>query len=352
MTLMTASPSRNCALEGLRGLALVCVLCAHAGLPVFGGSLIMFVLSGFLITMSLLKEHDRTGRIDSRVFYGRRASRLLPALIIMLIALNLLVLWLRPDMSAQLRSDSLAALAFVANWTQVIWEHGSLLMHLWSLSVQEQVYLVWPVLMCAVMRGPWGVRVAVCLGVAVGVCSLRIALVLSGAPLTTVYFMTLTRVDGVFLGSALAFGLPRLRALSQPLVRVLSSACVLILGICLTLYPLHSPLTYLISMPTISICTAVLIAVCVLSPMSIAPRALSWRVLVHLGTISYGVYLWHYPVVVVLSGHTAYAGVIGVMSGLILGEVSYRWIERPLMTARTWTENRAALRITRARETG
>jgi peptidoglycan/LPS O-acetylase OafA/YrhL len=318
--------SRLPTLDGLRGVALLCVLAAHAGLPVFGGSLIMFVLSGYLITAHLVRERDRTGRIDVRSFYARRIRRLLPALCVMLASLNLVVPLLHPDAAPRLSADSLAALALVANWTQVLHTHESLLLHLWSLSIQEQVYLVWPLIVASLSRRAllW-----TCMLLAVCVVGLRTTLVLSGVPLTTIYFATFTRIDGVLLGSALAL-VPSVR-LSVSVGRVLSTACVLILAICLGLYPLRSSLTYLVSMPVVSVCTTLLIALLMQSRTSILSRALSHPVLVYLGTISYGVYLWHYPLIVLLLSVTPHAGIVGGMCGIVAGALSHRLIEAPLL---------------------
>jgi peptidoglycan/LPS O-acetylase OafA/YrhL len=322
---------RLTSLDGLRGIALVCVLAAHAGAALFGGHLIMFVLSGYVITAALVREHERTGTIDARGFSVRRVVRLLPALCGLLVVLNIITPFLRPDMASQLTLDSFASLMFVSNWTQVIAPHDSLLMHLWSLSVQEQVYVVWPLVMRALCRSRRGLMWACVVG-AVGVYGLRVIVVLSGAPLSIVYFMTFTRIDGILLGSAMALAPgPRL---SPSIARFLSVACVLFLGACLCAYSLLHPLAYIITMPIASVCTAMLIALC-LHGQTFVSRALSHPALVHLGTISYGVYLWHYPLIVLLIGITPAYGVIGVVCGLVAGEVSYRLIERPCIGRKT-----------------
>jgi peptidoglycan/LPS O-acetylase OafA/YrhL len=144
------------ALDGLRALAVLAVIGFHADVPHFGGGFlgveVFFVVSGYLITRLLLLERDETGHISLPSFWARRARRLLPALFAVLLAALGLSLAVAPDALAQTRSDAGAALFYVSNWWQII-QHRSyfmdvdrppLLLHLWSLAVEEQFYLVWP----------------------------------------------------------------------------------------------------------------------------------------------------------------------------------------------------------------
>jgi peptidoglycan/LPS O-acetylase OafA/YrhL len=315
---MTVSPHRYPALDGMRGIALLCVLAAHAGAPLFGGHLLMFVLSGFLVTTMLLKEHDATHTIRIRAFYAHRARRLLPALIVMLIGVHLMGRLLSADTS-------------------------SLFAHLWSLAVQEQVYVVWPAIVGASLAHSRGRLLAVCLLLASLSYALRVGMVLHGVPLGIVYQAMLTRADSLLIGAALAVGLSMpihqtLREWCQRQGRVVTVASVsmaLIVLVCLTCYPLREPLTYVVSMPLVSVCTAGLIGVCVLVPASRLTRLLSWPVLRHIGLISYGAYLWNWPLVLMLKeAGIEQAGWIGAVGALALGEASYRLIEAPLMRRR------------------
>lgn len=281
---MPLSSDRHPALDGLRGVALLCVLAAHAGLPLFGGSLIMFVLSGFLITSLLIREHDRTGRIAVGTFYRRRAQRLMPALGVMLLAVNLIVLVMRPADAPDLRRDTLYVLVYISNWAQIT-HHSPLLAHLWSLSLQEQCYLLWPV-MGHVLRRSRRQLLTACLLLALVSAALRGALVLTGASRTVVYLGTLTRLDGVLLGSALAVAvsLPayghwvRWAQHHRVAVEGLSVVAALVMGACLMLYTLNDPGTYLIGMPLISMCTASLIATCLLPQRGLLARLLAGRI--------------------------------------------------------------------------
>src|SRR5919107_2026204 len=152
------------ALDGIRGLAVAAVLAFHGGVAVLHGGFLgvdaFFVLSGFLITSLLFAEHASTGRIDLRAFWARRARRLLPALLLVLAVVLPLSRWaMPPEELAALRADALAALAYVANWRLMDRGGGyfaetaapSPLQHTWSLAIEEQFYLVWPLLVVALL---------------------------------------------------------------------------------------------------------------------------------------------------------------------------------------------------------
>lgn len=328
---------RISALDGLRGVALLCVLASHSGLPAFGGSVIMFVLSGYLITTQLMKERERTGTIAIRAFYARRAWRLLPALLVMLAVVNLAVTLTRSQEASALLSDTLYTLIYLNNWAQLT-HHSTFLAHLWSLSVQEQFYVAWPVLMASLLHYWRAVLFVVCLALAVGSWSLRVGL-LHGGSIASVYLPTLTRVDSIFLGCALAVGMsmPMYRRVVQwaqahrMAVEAVALCAASVLGAHLMSYGYDNLLTYSVGMPVVGLCTGLVIAICCLPQTTRLSRALAHPVLVHIGCISYGVYLWHYPLIALLTPVTPYAGVLGVMGGLVLGEVSYRVIERPLL---------------------
>src|SRR4051794_28685319 len=151
------------ALDGLRGLAVVAVLLFHGGYLTGGwlGVDLFFVLSGYLITSLLLVEHRRDGGISLGAFWGRRARRLLPALLVFVMAVAVYA-WI--DVAAidlgAVRADGLATLFFVANWHDILngvsyWDRGlapSMFAHTWSLAVEEQLYLVWPLAVAAILR--------------------------------------------------------------------------------------------------------------------------------------------------------------------------------------------------------
>ena len=159
---------RETALDGLRTIAVIGVLLYHAGVTGFaGGSVgvdLFFVLSGFLITRLLLREHTRSGRISLGNFWERRARRLLPALGVLLLGIAAMSRWAPSGVPrAQYRGDSLSTLFYFANWHFVFSNQGyfanvsakSPLLHTWSLGVEEQFYLIWPLVVVATLGGLW-----------------------------------------------------------------------------------------------------------------------------------------------------------------------------------------------------
>ncbi|MDQ4069687.1 MAG: acyltransferase, partial [Actinomycetota bacterium] len=206
------------ALDGVRALAVMLVVAVHvtyvlvpawAGRWVPGGFLgvdVFFVLSGFLITTLLLEEHHRSGRVSLRGFYVRRARRLLPAVGVLLLAHGVLTALIRADLGHEARSAAAVAL-YGANW--VIAAGGSLsagLGHLWSLSVEEQFYMVWPVLLLAALRcrRPTAVIVVIAVAGIVWAIGVRAWLWLEGAGWDAIYVRTDARLDELFMGALLA----------------------------------------------------------------------------------------------------------------------------------------------------
>jgi peptidoglycan/LPS O-acetylase OafA/YrhL len=209
-------------LDGLRAIAIIGVLLYHAGIDwVPGGFLgvdVFFVLSGFLITSLILEEYDRAGRIDFKRFYIRRARRLLPAVFVLLIAVGIAVLLLYRDALSAFREDALATLLYLNNWWYIVVDQSyfesmgrpPLLKHLWSLSVEEQFYLIWPaVALLLVRRGgrPLVRRVAIFLAVASTAWMAYLA-IRGGYPVdadpSRAYFGTDSHMMGLLIGAALA----------------------------------------------------------------------------------------------------------------------------------------------------
>ena len=332
---LTARPHHAPALDGLRGVAILCVILAHAGAPLFGGSLVMFTLSGFLITARLLQEYDHAGGIDVMAFYVRRLRRLWPALIVMLAVVNGIVLITQPSLASRLMTEALYALVGLGNWSQLWITHTGLLIHLWSLAIEIQFYALWP-LVVILLRGR-GV-LAVSLAIAILSWGIRGILLASQVPIGVVYMATYTRLDGLFIGCALAAALSssghaRLTQWAEQypaLMTALQAAAVSVLAVCLLVYPLRQPLTYVVSLPLVALCAVVLIAACVLPQRTGIARVLGHAGLGALGHISYGVYLWHWPVKLLAHDN----GLLGAVGGVLLGALSWRWIEAPLMKAK------------------
>jgi len=214
------------ALDGLRGIAVVGVLAFHLG-HLRGGYLgvdLFFVLSGYLITSLLLVEWEHTGRIGLGAFWSRRARRLLPALFLLIGAVAVYA-WTSPPaiVPGALRGDALATLGYVANWHAVLAHHGywelfaapSLLAHTWSLAIEEQLYVVWPLVVVVALR--FGRRAVLWTALALAVASALTMIVIHGAGDDTAraYYGTDTRAAAVLIGAALASWRGRRHAVLQ-----------------------------------------------------------------------------------------------------------------------------------------
>lgn len=205
-------------LDGLRALAVVAVLLYHADLGWFRGGFlgvdVFFVISGYLITALLLAEWDGHARIDCVGFWLRRARRLLPALLLLLASTLLFAVVFLPDEVAGLRGDALAALLYATNWYFVFEQRSyfetfgrpSLLLHLWSLAVEEQFYILWPLLFALGMRVLGRRRFLPVVLAGAAASALAMALLYQpDSDTSRIYYGTDTRVAGLLVGAALAF---------------------------------------------------------------------------------------------------------------------------------------------------
>jgi peptidoglycan/LPS O-acetylase OafA/YrhL len=331
------------ALDGLRAVAVLAVLGVHAWQAAFPGGWVgvdvFFVLSGYLITSILLSERDRIGRISLRGFYLRRALRLLPALAVcMLVALGLAQLQ-GPGLLRVTEQEAAATALYVANWWQVLTPHAplGLLPHTWSLSIEEQFYLCWPVLMCVLLS--LGGRRAVLWGaLAAGVLVLLYRLVVAATlalPYLT-YYRTDTRVDSLLIGAALA-ALAAEGLLARIPARALRLAAMLGMVILATVF-LHYGIADLdrIGYSVIALAAAsVLAAVVAPHGWTGLRRALSWRPLLFVGRISYGFYLYHF---VILRGLVTRLVPVGPLALLLTAVItlgvaaaSHRYVEHPFL---------------------
>jgi peptidoglycan/LPS O-acetylase OafA/YrhL len=342
------------ALDGLRGIAVVLVIWFHLGgsfgTRMVGGYLgvdVFFVLSGFLITSVLLAEHARHGTIDFRAFWFRRARRLLPALLALMPAVAAYALTFAQQSELRtLRLDALATLGYLANWRAIFtsknyWEMfaaPSPLEHTWSLAIEEQFYLLWPLVfvLCVVrMRMVRSARVATC-WVLGGLSSLAMALLFDPENTARAYFGTDTRAGGILFGAGLAFALEGL-ALTRftRTLDALGSLCLVFLWLVVTKLPGHSVRLYRGGFVLTELACCVLIACATLGRRSLVSRALGTKPLTWLGTISYGIYLWHWPIFCVLTQERLHASEVRVTllrlaATLGVSIASYVCLEAPI----------------------
>ncbi len=350
-----ASPRRALphvpALDGLRGLAVVGVLLFHDGrLP--GGYLgvdLFFVLSGYLITALLLFEWRATGRIDLGAFWVRRARRLLPAVLVVLVAV---AGWARFGAeardAARIRGDGLATLAYVANWhaifsTRSYWElfrAPSPLDHTWSLAIEEQFYVIWPLLVALVLwvaRGSARALALVSLALAVVSGALLWRFAQAGAT-SRAYFGTDARGSSILVGAALACawapGVTVGGALARRALDAAAAVALAALALAWVRLDGQSPWLYTGGLWATEAAALVVLGACVAVPGGVVARLLSSRPLALAGLVSYGVYLWHWPVFVVLSEARVHAplarSLLRLAATLAIAVPSYRLLEQPI----------------------
>lgn len=338
------------ALDGLRGLALLGVLFFHAGGALRGGYLgvdLFFVLSGFLITSLLIAEHERTGRIALKPFWIRRARRLFPALLSLMPAIAIYARYFaKPIELPGMRGDALATLAYVANWRSIFtnksyWElfaAPSPLEHTWSLSIEEQFYIVWPLVVAVVLRR---FRKRHLLGLALFLIAASIAAMLvffDPARTSRAYLGTDTRATSILAGAVLAMFVSPNTVFRDSTVRLLDIFGVLsAIGIGVAWWRLEGSSRFLYHggfwLTELAALILILCALC--GSRSLVARALSYGPLQKLGTISYGVYLWHWPIHVFLTPERIHVRgfglyVIQFAATFAVSLVSYQFFERPI----------------------
>ena len=340
--------------DGLRALAVAAVVTYHIGaawLP--GGFLgvdIFLVISGYLITSLLLAERRATEGIDLVRFWIRRARRLLPALFVMMALVLAVMVIVHPGEVAQLRGATLASLGYVANWYFVFADQPyfdqfgrpSVFLHLWSLAVEEQFYLLWPPIMAAGIAffGRRRLLIGVLAGIA-GSAILAWALYEPFTDPSRIYYGTDTRAVCLLAGVALAFLWPasRLRPLTARRPRIVLEsagiAAVMVLGLALTRLGELDAALYKGGFLWVALATAVLVAVSA-HPSSWIGKALGVTPLVWIGLRSYGIYLWHWPIIMLtrpgedvpIDG--APLAVVQIALTVAVAALSYRYVETPI----------------------
>jgi peptidoglycan/LPS O-acetylase OafA/YrhL len=340
-------------LDGIRAIAVLAVIAYHLNFGWAPGGLlgvqVFFVLSGYLITDLLVAEYGRHHGIGLRNFWIRRARRLLPALFVMMfVTIGWATLFDRDQLTA-LRSDVLPGIFYVSNWW-FIFQHVSYFAkfgppspfgHLWSLAIEEQFYLIWPLVLLVGFR--WihvkRTRVLLTLGLAAASAIEMAVLYTPGGDPTRVYDGTDTRVFALLIGAALAMVLPRSRKFAPvtPNARRLLNlvGAVSLLGIFALFWHTNQYETFLYSggMVLLALLTALVIAVTI-HPGSQLRRILGIEPLRWIGERSYAIYLWHYPIIVLTTPLNAPAnwvrGLLQTTATFVIAALSWRYIEQPV----------------------
>ena len=333
------------ALDGVRGLSVLMVLCFHGGWSWMPGGYVgvsvFFTLSGFLITRLLLDEHETRGRINVVNFWGRRMRRLMPASIACLLAVagagSIGLFGDVPDLG----HDLTGAVLQLANWFALggdisygdqVLGHVSPLDHVWSLAIEEQFYWVWPLVMVAVLRRPRPDRAVLRLTIAAAVAAPVIAVVFGR---DAAYWATPARAGEILAGASLAMVLHR-RAIAPPrAVALVGPPALAVIAWAAVTWPANGGPAYRGWLPVFALATVGLVlSLQVRSPWR---RAFAWRPLAAVGVISYGVYLYHWPIFVLLhdrlgGGAIEFAVAVGLT--LACATWSYRRLERPIRRGR------------------
>lgn len=342
-------------LDSLRGLAILGVILYHINfnwMPGgFLGVTVFFVLSGYLITDILAMEWKRNKRIDLKKFWLSRARRLLPAMFVMLVITLAWITIFHSSLLEKMRGDSLAALFYVSNWWYIYhklsyfdnFNQLSPLNHFWSLAVEEQFYVVWPFI---ISLGLYHIKkqsrmiLLICLGAVASALAMAI-LYEPGADPSRIYYGTDTRAFSLLIGAALALIWPSNRLANKiiPKARlildVVGGTALIIILLMFWKTNQYDPFLYNGGMVLLSIATALLVAN-LAHPASRIAQFLRFRPLRWIGIRSYGIYLWHYPILT-LTTPKVNAGDFSLIRAILqfiliimIAQISWKYIEKPI----------------------
>ena len=348
-------------LDGLRALSVTAVLLFHADISWMSGGFlgvdVFFVISGYLITSLLLAEHRSRGSVRLGQFYLRRARRLLPALFLVLATVSLFTIIFLPDEIRSLRADVVAALGYATNWWQ-IFQHQSyvaaqgrppLLRHLWSLAVEEQFYLLWPLLLVGMFKLWNGRRIPMLIATGVGIALSFGALLFVSVPHnfaiadpSRAYFGSDTRIFTMLIGVALAMVWspwqlnPKIPVRGRGVLDAVGAAAIIGLIVIFMTAHYQSNVLFRGGFLGVAILAAIVIAIAVHPASRLGTQVLAQQPLRWIGERSYGIYLWHWPIYMITrpgqdTQVTGFANLV-MRIGLTVGaaELSYRFVEEPI----------------------
>ncbi len=344
-------------IDGLRALSVVAVILYHLPWSVFSGGFfgveVFFVISGYLITSLLIGEQRRTGGISLRDFWIRRARRLLPALYLLLAVVVLAAALFASDAVARLRGDVPAALLYVSNWWQLIDQRSyfelagrpPLLQHLWSLAIEEQFYVVWPLVFAFAVTRLHKRSLLLVTGATAAASAVLMAVLYT--PSTTsdstgLYFNSFTRLSGLLGGCALAmiWRPDRLRRRPKnPAVGTAMDAVgvlgLVVLGVMFTAFDSNDSFVFRGGFTVVDLATIAVI-MSVVHPDGRLGNALGTQPLQWIGLRSYGLYLWHFPIFAMTRPQldvdlgTVPLTVLRLALTLAVTELSFRFVEKPI----------------------
>ncbi|SOC58326.1 acyltransferase family protein [Ornithinimicrobium cerasi] len=333
MTATTSAKTHWPGLDGLRGVAALVVVVFHVSLGQavngYAGVDVFFALSGFLITWLLLAERDRFGRVSLKQFYVRRLLRLYPALV----ATCLLVLGLAVVGGAvrDVVPGILAALGYVSNWWLRTGGEAPMLEHTWTLAIEEHYYLIWPLLITGFFARARWIRVLAVAVAAAGVVAVLVPWPGSVDGVRLSYVRGTPIVWGSLLAVAIRRGWLDGAARLLPWIGALSAVALLTLLV----VPWPAPFTWMEGFTSIPGALSILVVAAIVVVPGSLPW-LAWAPLVWAGRRSYGIYLYHFPLLSLLRHHVDVGSIelrmaVGVVATLVVAALSYHFVEKPFL---------------------
>ncbi|WGL53063.1 acyltransferase [Nocardioides sp. BP30] len=320
---------RRPGLDVVRGVAILMVMISHLrhGWRSEGsiGVSIFFVLSGFLITALLLEERRETGRIDFKAFYARRARRLLPAMVVMIVVVSAV----KAHLGVPWRGSMASVLLYVSNWAYIHGVRMTWVQHTWSLAIEEQFYLVWPIVLVLVLRLVRPIRLAPALAVLMlASTAVRWSLYASGAPALRVYEGTDARADALLAGCALA--VLAHSGVRLPRIDVIAAGWALAAAVVVGL--VASDLNHNVVGPTVGLPLGIIL---LLTGLAMRGEGQGSAVIAWFGRRSYGLYLWSVPIALSAPYFFPGIGLTGkvalAVASLGVAELSWRLVEKPIL---------------------
>ena len=349
-------------LDGLRGLMTIGVIVAHVRYPLVPGSILymdmFFVMSGYFITSLLVRDMERHGAIRYGEFYRRRFARILPPFAVMLAIYLLYRLFFFPKFSDAVIDASLA-FAYVANWWRAFgWPGVAYTGHTWSLSIEEQFYLLWPITLMALSRmlGVSWRLIGAIVALALAIWIWRIYLTSTGAPFWRLYNGTDTRADAFVAGCALAVffklvPLGRLPRFERFLPKLAWPLLVFCLFTTFFFVEFQNPIYYYVGIALCGIVPGALMLIVLLrSSGTILHYIFERPEPVFLGRIFYGMYLWHFPILMIMKDQFNAPNLVRFLIGfpltVLMATLSYAYVERHFMRTRAKTRETASKPVT------
>lgn len=342
-------------IDGLRALAVIAVIAYHLNFSWAKGGFIgvdiFFVLSGYLITNILLTQWEKNQTLQLKQFWLRRFRRLIPAAYVMIVVVVIFSVLFHSEILKNLRGDAIASFFYVSNWWFIFHNVSyfdsfgmpSPLKNLWSLAIEEQFYLIWPVFLLVFLRWVKNPKLLLKIVIGLGLLSAiwMTILYVPGTDPSRVYYGTDTRLFDLLSGCALAFVWPfnrlspNIPKRSKAALNIAGTISILFFFLITALVSEYQPFLYRGGLLFVAIMGVVMIAT-IAHPASYLSKIFSLKPLRWIGTRSYGIYLWHYPIITLttpvleIGQPSIWRSILQVAATFIIAELSFRYIETPI----------------------